>query len=81
MKMAVYESPSIEATGVSDNRNSFFQGKVYMIKRLWERHYPDGLLNKEAPAEKHLERVHCWGGSRIRLQVAAGVVRRAGQFQ
>ncbi len=46
---------------MSDNRSSFFQGKVYMSRRLWERHCPDGLLKKEAPAEKHLERVHCWG--------------------
>ena len=37
------------------------QGKVYIIRRPWERHCPDCLLEKEAPAEKDLKRVHCWG--------------------
>ena len=37
------------------------QGKVDLIRRPWERHCPDCLLEKEAPAEKDLKRVHCWG--------------------
>ena len=37
------------------------QGKVYVIRRPWERHCPEYLLEKEAPAEKDLKRVHCWG--------------------
>ena len=36
------------------------EGKVWVIRRPWERHCPDCLLEKEAPAEKDLKRLHCW---------------------
>jgi hypothetical protein len=37
------------------------QGKVWVIRRPWERHCPDCLIEKEVPAEKYQKRVHCWG--------------------
>lgn len=36
------------------------QGKVYVLRRPWERHCPDCLLEKDIPAEKDQKRVHCW---------------------
>ncbi len=36
------------------------QGKIYVIRRPWERFCPDCLVEKEEPAEKDLRRLHCW---------------------
>ncbi|KAL2136146.1 hypothetical protein VTI74DRAFT_5199 [Chaetomium olivicolor] len=35
-------------------------GKIWVIRRPWERQYPDCLLEKPTPEEKDLRRVHCW---------------------
>ena len=36
------------------------QGKVYVIRRPWERQCPHCLLEKEMPAEQDQKRLHCW---------------------
>ncbi|KAK4129395.1 hypothetical protein N657DRAFT_660760 [Parathielavia appendiculata] len=36
------------------------QGRVHVIRRPWERHCPDCILEKEMPAEKDQKRLHCW---------------------
>jgi hypothetical protein len=36
------------------------QGRVYVIRRPWERQCPDCLLEKEIPAQKDRQRIHCW---------------------
>jgi len=36
------------------------QGKCWVIRRPWERHCPDCLIEKDAPAEKDLKRLHAW---------------------
>ncbi|KAK3950962.1 hypothetical protein QBC32DRAFT_371544 [Pseudoneurospora amorphoporcata] len=36
------------------------QGKLWVIRRPWERHCPDCIIEKEEPAEKDKKRLHCW---------------------
>ena len=36
------------------------QGKIWVLRRPWERFCPDCMVEKEAPAEKDLRRLHCW---------------------
>jgi hypothetical protein len=36
------------------------QGKIYILRRPWERFCPDCLIEKEEPAERDLRRLHCW---------------------
>ncbi|KAK4034025.1 hypothetical protein C8A01DRAFT_49492 [Parachaetomium inaequale] len=36
------------------------QGKIRVLRRPWERFCPDCIVEKEAPAEKDLRRLHCW---------------------
>ena len=37
------------------------QGKIWVLRRPWERFCPDCIVEKDAPAEKDLRRLHCWG--------------------
>ncbi|KAK3291257.1 uncharacterized protein B0H64DRAFT_436110 [Chaetomium fimeti] len=36
------------------------QGKIWVLRRPWERFCPDCMVEKDAPKEKDLRRLHCW---------------------
>ncbi|KAK4119917.1 hypothetical protein N657DRAFT_674595 [Parathielavia appendiculata] len=36
------------------------EGKIWVLRRPWERFCPDCMVEKQAPAEKNLQELHCW---------------------
>ncbi|KAK3956948.1 hypothetical protein QBC32DRAFT_394140 [Pseudoneurospora amorphoporcata] len=45
------------------------QGKLWVIRRPWERHCPDCIIEKEEPAEKDKKRLHCNNNGKMSLQI------------